>query len=76
MMDKNRASVPIFTPNNNFKEYFLNLPYASSPKPKNKTCLGIKPKAFGGLWGHRKFLGIGYDLGEEFFHSKEEESGV
>ncbi len=26
--------------------------------------------------GHRKFLGIGYDLSEEFFHSEEEESRV
>ena len=26
--------------------------------------------------GHRKFLGIGYDLSEEFFHSKEEEIWV
>ena len=27
-------------------------------------------------WGHRKFLGTGYDLSEEFFHSEEEESRV
>ena len=43
---------------------------------KSKPAWESNQRHLAGLWGHRKFLGIGYDLGEEFFHSKEEESGV
>jgi len=50
---------------------WYNMRIWSCPARAENQKRPIRPMLFS---GHRKFPGIGYDLSEEFFHSKQEEN--